>query len=121
MKKQDIILIIGILATAVAVLVCVSLLSGDGAEVVIRLEGEELARYPLDVDATYSLCGGENTLVIEGGEAYLSDATCPDLLCVKRGRISRTGETIICLPHRLTITVVGDSDKNGKNDVDIST
>ncbi len=115
MKKQDLILIGAILATALAVLLAVFVLAEDGSEVSVRLGGEEIARYSLSVDATYELCGGTNILVIEGGEAYLSGATCPDLLCVKRGRISKVGESIVCLPNRITVTVVGSD----VGDVDI--
>ena len=48
-----------------------------------------------------------NILVIEDGRAYLSDANCPDKLCVHQGKISRTGEVITCLPNKLTVTVFG--------------
>ena len=46
-------------------------------------------------------------LVVENGKAYLSDANCPDKLCVHQGKISMTGETITCLPNKLTVTVYG--------------
>lgn len=114
MKKQDLILIGAILATALAVLLAVSLLSAEGTEVVIRQNGQEIARYPLSTDATYTLGEGTNILVIRDGKAYISEATCPDGLCIKRGRISRTGQSVVCLPNRLTVTVVGgNADKNG--------
>ncbi len=45
--------------------------------------------------------------MIENGTAYLSDANCPDKLCVHQGKISRTGEVITCLPNKLTVTVFG--------------
>ena len=46
-----------------------------------------------------------NRLVIRGGEAWIEDADCPDRLCVKQGRISRNGQAVTCLPHKLVITV----------------
>ena len=54
--------------------------------------------------------GGSNILVIEGGQAWLSEANCPDLLCVHQGKIRYTGQSIICLPNRLTVTVEGGED-----------
>ena len=83
--------------------------SETGTQVVVRVAGEEVGRYSLLTNATYSLNGGTNTLVIENGTAYLSWADCPDRLCVKQGKISRTGECITCLPNRLTVTVYGGS------------
>ena len=37
----------------------------------------------------------------------MTDADCPDKLCVKTGRISKTGETIVCLPHRVVVEIIG--------------
>ena len=84
----------------------------QGAEVVVRVDGEQVARYSLHINATYSLNGGTNTLVIENGQAYLSYADCPDQLCVKQGRKKLDGQTITCLPNKLTVTVTG-GESNG--------
>ena len=81
-----------------------------GAGVVVRVEGNEIARYSLSEDGTYPLNGGTNILVIENGEAYLSDADCPDRLCVRQGSVKYTGECITCLPNKLTVTVFGAED-----------
>lgn len=107
--KRDVILIAALLL--ISVLLFVFLHHNEvGAGVVVKVEGEEIARYSLSQDGSYSLNGGTNTLVIENGEAWLSDADCPDLLCVKQGRIKYTGECITCLPNKLTVTVFGAED-----------
>ena len=107
--KRDVILIAALLL--ISVLLFVFLHRNEvGAGVVVKVEGEEIARYSLSQDGSYSLNGGTNTLVIENGEAWLSDADCPDLLCVKQGRIKYTGECITCLPNKLTVTVFGAED-----------
>ena len=81
-----------------------------GAGVVVRVEGNEIARYSLSENGTYPLNGGTSILVIENGEAYLSDADCPDRLCVRQGSVKYTGECITCLPNKLTVTVFGAED-----------
>ena len=35
----------------------------------------------------------------------MAEADCPDRLCVRRGPVRYAGETIICLPHKLVVTV----------------
>jgi len=107
MKKRDIILIASILAVAIAFLLIVELTKEEGAGVVVKVDGVEVAEYSLSKNGTYPLNGGTNILVIEDGRAYLSDANCPDKLCVHQGKISRTGEVITCLPNKLTVTVFG--------------
>ena len=107
MKKRDIILIASILVIAIAFFLIVELTKEEGAGVVVKVDGIEVAEYSLSKSGTYPLNGGTNILVIEDGRAYLSDANCPDKLCVHQGKISRTGEVITCLPNKLTVTVFG--------------
>ena len=107
MKKRDLILIAAILTLALAAFLAVELSKKPGAEVVVAVDGAEIARYSLLEDGTYVLNGGTNTLRIEGGVAFLTDATCPDRLCVHQGKISKTGQVITCLPNKLTVTVRG--------------
>ena len=81
----------------------------------VKIDGNDVATYPLNKDATYTLNGGTNILTIKDGFAYLTDANCPDHLCVKQGKISKTGQVITCLPNKLTVTVYGAE----KLDVDL--
>ena len=84
MKKRDIILIGSILIASLASMLIILCFRKKGLYVSVKADGEEVARYPLSVDAVYELNGGTNILVIEGGKAYLKDATCPDKLCVRQ-------------------------------------
>lgn len=76
--------------------------------VVIYQGRERTASYPLSEDRELEIRlpdGGLNLLVIRDGEAWIVEADCPDRLCVKQGHISGNGQALICLPHRLTITI----------------
>ncbi|MBE6927254.1 MAG: NusG domain II-containing protein [Ruminococcaceae bacterium] len=115
MKKKDFILIGILLVVIVAAFVAVTLLKSEGAYVVVRVDGKQVAQYSLLENGQYELNGGTNILRIEDGKAYLVSATCPDHLCVNQGKIDQSGETITCLPNRLTVTVYSDD----KADVDL--
>ena len=54
--------------------------------------------------------GGTNTLVIEDGYAYITDATCPDKVCIYQGKINRPGEIIVCLPNMMIAKIVGEDE-----------
>ena len=54
--------------------------------------------------------GGTNRIVIQDNAVYMSDADCPDKLCVHTGTIHKTGETIVCLPHRVVVEITGTTD-----------
>ena len=114
MKKNDFILAGVVLAVSCVLLVFqkTAAFFSDDSMVCIYQGNKKLASYPLDEDRRESILspeGGKNVVVIENGEVYMEDADCPDKLCMKQGRISGTGQTIVCLPHMLVVTV-----ENGK-------
>lgn len=101
------ILIAAALIIAAVVWLSFRLNRDDGVYAVVSIDGVETARYPLSVDGTYPLNGGTNLLVIENGFAYMQGADCPDKLCVNQGKVRYTGQCIVCLPNRVTVTVSG--------------
>ncbi|MCD8054650.1 MAG: NusG domain II-containing protein [Lachnospiraceae bacterium] len=109
-KKADLILIGVILAAALFTLGALALTRQTGSFVVVRVDGTEVARYSLTEDRTETIegvNGGMNVLVIENGTATMTDADCPDQLCVHQGSIRYDGETIVCLPHRVVVEIEG--------------
>lgn len=107
--KKDIILISGILLTA-ALLWLIPLFMNKETPAVVKViqDGQVIGIYPLSEDRTEFISYGEenyNLLFISNGEASVSDADCPDGLCIRSRNISRNGENIICLPHKLVIQI----------------
>lgn len=107
--KNDLLLIGGILLCA-GLLALVLSGRGSGAYVRIEADGETVGYLPLFADAekVYNgKDGGENTVVISNGKARVLHASCPDKLCEHQGEKSKIGDTIVCLPNRFVVTVVG--------------
>ncbi|MCH5351499.1 MAG: NusG domain II-containing protein [Clostridiales bacterium] len=50
------------------------------------------------------------TVHIELGKVWVTDSDCPDKICEHTGKISRAGESIVCLPYGIVITINGRSD-----------
>lgn len=111
--RLDIIVIALLLLVAVSLLLIVTLTKKSGNVVVVEIDGVISEEFPLSVDGVFTLNGGTNTLVIENGEAYISYSDCPDHTCEKTGRIRYVGQTIVCLPNRLSVTVQGEQTENG--------
>lgn len=111
-KKADVILAVVILIASFAFIGVSAFAGGKGEEVCITVDGEQYASYPLDEDRTETVATayGVNTVVISGGSVSVTDADCPDKYCVSHIEISREGETIVCLPHRLTVEIRGRND-----------
>ena len=108
-RRNDIVLILCILAAAAVIWGAFALFSRSGAYVLVTVDGEPYGEYSLKENRTVQIVTdkGENSLCIENGRAYISSADCPDLLCVRQGGIEKDGESIVCLPHRVIVTVSG--------------
>ncbi len=109
MRRNDLLLLTGCLLAALVLGGLWLLLRQGGRFVVVEQNGRETARYSLSEDRTERIEteGGYNLLVIEGGEVFLRAADCPNLLCVKTGKIRYAGQSIVCLPHKLAVRIVG--------------
>lgn len=53
------------------------------------------------------------TLVIEDGAAFIRESDCPDHVCQSRGEIARNGETIVCAPAGISVTVRSEEKGGG--------
>lgn len=52
--------------------------------------------------------GGSNLLIVKDGEIWCSQASCPDKVCVSQGRKHLNSDTIVCLPNKMIVTIIGD-------------
>ena len=114
LKKRigyDALLIAAVLALAAALWLLLRPDGERGAAVLVFQDGTEIARYALDEERTVTI-GTEdyNVLEIRDGQAAVVEANCGDHTCVRTGWVSRAGQRIICLPHRLEIRVTGSAD-----------
>lgn len=106
-KKGDIILSVGIIVLAVAFIFSFSLFKVGGKRVVIMVDGEIFGEYSIydDREIEVKTERGVNTVVIRDGKVSVSDADCPDKYCVNHVAVDETGETVVCLPHRMIVEV----------------
>lgn len=115
--KNDIILIGIILLFAIIGAFYLFVLRGSGDFVKVSVDGEIYATYSLSKDTTEEIHTGSNNehsnrLVIRDGKAYIETATCPDGICVAHTPIFREGESIVCLPNKVVITIEVSDDIN---------
>ena len=111
MKKTDFILIAAVLLVAGAVALSLHFFGERGDCVRVEVDGKAYTVLALTQDTSLEIKTerGTNFLVIKDGRAYVSEADCPDKICVRHSPISEKGETIICVPHRVVITITGES------------
>lgn len=87
---------------------------GGGTIAVITVDGVEYDRidlskvtesYDIDIDTQY----GHNTVHVEPGRISVTEADCPDGICVAQGAIDKGGVPIVCMPHRLVVKIEGSA------------
>lgn len=113
LKRADLLLILILLCLSFVPLLFLGGRSGT-VYADITVDGQLYRRVPLSghhgrEEFTIQTPGGSNTVCVEGETIAVTEADCPDKLCVETGRASRPGGIIACLPHRLIIEVKGDA------------
>ena len=106
-RQRDLLLLAGFLLLAGALFLFLRP-GEEGSWAVVTADGKEAGRYPLAEDRRGTIGAADyNVLEIKDGAAAVAEANCGDHTCVRTGRISREGETIVCLPHRLVVRIEG--------------
>ena len=109
--RNDGILILALLVVLAIAGACFFLLRGEGSTVTIKVDQRVVGVYPLSEDRVVDIPSetGHNRLVIQDGKASMESATCPDGICVAHYAIHRNGESIVCLPNKVVVTVTTDN------------
>lgn len=112
--SNDLILLASLIVSIAILAISLYLFSDDASTVTVTIDGNHYGSYPLDKNVTIDIYSGNNSeyvnrLVIEDGKAFVSFANCPDGICAEHRPISRTGDSIICLPHKVVISAVTNS------------
>lgn len=111
-RRNDLILVAVILVVAVLFWGYSWFTRSEGGYAVVTVDGEEWGRYALDKPLETEIVTpyGTNILVIADGKASVTEADCPDGLCVRQRDICYEGETLVCLPHKLVVEIAGSSE-----------
>ena len=113
MKKKTILWILIFAAVVLGGLLLYRHLSGTGGTVaVISVNGEVMERIDLSkvresYDLQFDTPWGRNPVHVAPGAISVSEADCPDQICVKMGELTGGGIPIVCMPHRLVIEIEG--------------
>ena len=116
MKREFYLVLTILLLVCGCTLVNRVLFSEPGAKVEVAVIADNSAKtvlktFDLSQDTTYTISSepqGMNVLNIQDGTVWISEADCPNQDCVKQGKISMNGEMLVCLPHRVTVSIVGE-------------
>ena len=112
-KKADIVLFFVLLIFGVALSV-LSLLTGTtGQKVQIEVDGKPYAVYSLSENQTIEITehGHTNKITIKDGTVQMAYSDCKNQICVNDGQISKTNQSIVCLPNKVLVEITGGEEE----------
>ena len=110
MKKNDFILIFVILLVVLAISAYFYFGEKENNTcLLVKLGNDKQYEYPLDEnkEIVFKSEGGYNRVFIKDGSVSVIEADCKNQICVKSKPICKQGESIVCLPHKFVVTIVG--------------
>lgn len=118
LKKYDTIAIICVAVIVIISYITVNLLRNDEADtVVIYVDGKIEKKLDLNKNQEYKVDvdNGYNIVRIKDKKVRIKESDCGNQTCVNMGTISKDGQTLICLPHKVEVTIVSDD----KSELDV--
>ena len=114
-RKADIVLFIVLVLFGAGLAIPAAMQHDSGDTVKVTVNGKLFGTYRLSDDQTVEVKknGHINIIKIEDGKVRMESASCKNQVCVNTGRISHSGQSIVCLPNRVSVTIEG---KEGEYD-----
>ncbi len=110
-QKKDFLLIATILfIIGISFYMILPVWRDKGETVRITIDGKLYGSYNLSQNQTIMVDEslGFNRIIIENGIVRMDEADCPDKYCMAYKPIKNAGQTIVCLPHKLVVEVIGE-------------
>ena len=110
-NKFDIILIISIICISSIFIIINKINSKQGKYANVYYDSKLVKKIDLSINKTYNVKGynGNVKIVVKDKKIKVDSEISPLHLCSKQGYISKSYETIICLPNKIVIEI--DSNK----------
>ena len=114
-ERNDLLIIMAISALAIILLIP-HFFGRKALEAEISVDGSVIKTVNLnEVDGFYEFKTDTSpavTVTAENGRIRVSDAECPDKLCVNCGWLDSDGDMAVCLPAKVVVSVKGAENKN---------
>lgn len=108
LKRADV-LVMAVIAIAAGIFFFFSSLKGTGQTAIVKVDGAQVLAIALGMDGSYPVHTpyGDNILQVEDGKIRMAYSECTNQVCVHIGWVEKEGAQIVCLPHRLVVTLEG--------------
>lgn len=112
MNKNDIKLIVIILFLSIFCILMINLIKKDSSVALVYYNNEKIKEINLNIDDKYEVTGynGKVILEVKNNKIRVVEETSNYHLCSNQGFISKSYESIVCLPNKVVITIKSNDD-----------
>lgn len=107
LTKKDIVFLICLVIIGFAFSL-ISYFTSKGETALVRVDGEVVEEISLTEAGYYENTFNGVTVVRENSEVYIKASTCSDKVCVRSGHLSKSGESAVCAPNKVSVEIVGN-------------
>lgn len=113
-NKFDIILIVVLICISATFILINKINSKKGTIALVYYDNKIIKKIDLSIDKVYNVKGynGNVKIIVKEGKIKVDKENSPHHLCSKQGYISKSYESIICLPNKIVIEI------DSKKDID---
>lgn len=112
-KKADIVLFVVLVLAGLALSWLSVRDTGAARQAVVTVNGQPYGTYDLSRDQEITIRQNDHTnkITIKDGQVQMSYSDCKNQVCVNDGKISRTSQSIVCLPNRVMVEITGGEEE----------
>lgn len=117
-KPTDIIIVLAAAAVLALALILRNISPESGLNAAVFHNGDRIALLPLGNNGVYPFDEYGVTVEVKSGKVRISESDCHDKICEKTGFISSPMQTIVCLPNRISVRLIG-AKANTDSNIDV--
>lgn len=108
-RKADLVLALLLIVIGLIASYTLSVGSEAGQMVYIFTDGKQYASYSLSEDRTIEIDQNDhiNKITIKDGQVSMTFSDCSGQDCIRQGKISKTSQSIVCLPNKIVVEIRG--------------
>ena len=115
MNKNDIKLVSVLFGIILFMLIIINITKKEGSVAEVYYKDEKILSIDLNIDSEYVVDGdlGDVILEVKDRKIRVKEENSPLNICSKEGYIGDSSRTLICLPNKIIVKIVGESELDG--------
>ena len=115
MNKSDIKLLVILSIVIISIFIIINITKKEGTIAEVYYEDKLVLTIDLNIDKEYMVDGqlGDVLLEVKNKQIRVKEENSPKHICSKEGFIGDSSRTLICLPNKIIVKIVGESSIDG--------